>query len=257
MSTVVEYWTKWHEERGANTARSGGGGSYEAEKRAIEPWLKDALPRGGRVLDFGCGPGRFRPAIESVAGEYVGIDIIPGLSTIEPGAAIPGSVDAVVAIMVLQHITDDDEYIRVVDELLGALRPGGLLFLVDHEPDSEAEWGAHMLPRGRFPVLGHVAVDNMQGLMLEDLPRQEVSLLYKQESGLPAAEAHISADEAPMFGFVPEVLDVAPGVLADGWHGIVRDGDAVQFPNDGPSYRIAGWRDRMKWVVCERTSDEG
>jgi len=142
-------------------AKGGDPASYRQQVEAIGPFLhglrrhpKIGSGEGGRVLDFGCGPERFRPALEGLGLTYEGVDPIPQYGTVEPAdVAISGYV-AAVAIFVLQHVVDEGEYLSAVGMLHGALEPGGLLFAVDHLPNPDVEWADHMRPRGVDGILG-------------------------------------------------------------------------------------------------------
>lgn len=145
------YWPDRYAEQGpAYVARGGSPQVSERQVGAIAPFLRH-LPSEGRVLDFGCGPGRFRPALEDRGITYEGVDLIQGLGTMEIGDLEPGSFQASLAIFVLQHIVDEGRYQEAVDTIYEALAPGGTLLVVDsfqlEEPDP------HMKPRGAAAVL--------------------------------------------------------------------------------------------------------
>ncbi len=120
-----------------------------------EPWAwrrrrallaREVLP-GERVLDLGCGAGRFVRALAELGAEPVGVEVaegalararrnVPGadLRLADPDGALPlghGSVDLVWCSEVVEHVLD-------VPALLGearrVLRPGGRLLVTtpDH-----------------------------------------------------------------------------------------------------------------------------
>lgn len=124
----------------------------QRQKDILLPRFADHL-RGdeARVLDLGCGPGRFTPDLASIVdGHAVGVDPIPHLLDLAPEApgvsyqtmqagAIPlddNSVDAVWICLVLGGIVDDDMLQRTAREVERVLRPGGLLFLVENTSDA-------------------------------------------------------------------------------------------------------------------------
>jgi SAM-dependent methyltransferase len=115
-----------------------------------EPWawdrrraflLAEARP-GERVLDLGCGAGRFVAALQEAGADPVGVEIAeaalerarrnaPGadLRLLEPDGSIPldhGSVDLVWCSEVLEHVADTAQ---VLLEARRVLRPGGRLLV--------------------------------------------------------------------------------------------------------------------------------
>lgn len=142
---AVQYWSERAARQGPTYVAPGGRpDGYLEQLRALTPYLAH-LP-AGRVLDFGCGSGRFRPALEA-KGEYVGVDLVPGNSTIPWDAErLPAGFRAAFACMVLQHITDEAEYRHWAREMGGSLAEGGRLLVVDHGPLEDPE--PHMRPRG-------------------------------------------------------------------------------------------------------------
>lgn len=128
-------------------AKAGRQESHDAQLEALVPYL-DHLPSEGRVLDYGCGPGRFREPLETRGLEYEGVDLIPWLGTMEVGGIEARSFDCAIAIFVLQHIVDPADYADAVDTVWGALKPGGKLLVVDHVARSDVDWADHMKPRG-------------------------------------------------------------------------------------------------------------
>jgi len=155
-------------------------GFYEASWAELpqdpEPWAwrrrrallaSEVLP-GERVLDLGCGAGRFVRALAELGAEPVGVEVaegalararrnVPGadLRLAEPGGSLPlghGTCDLVWCSEVLEHVVD-------VPALLGearrVLRPGGRLLLTtpDHGRLKRtlialARFEAHFDPRG-------------------------------------------------------------------------------------------------------------
>ena len=115
-----------------------------------EPWawerrrallLAEARP-GERVLDLGCGAGRFVAALRDAGADPVGVEVAeaaleraravaPGadLRLLEPDGSIPldhGSVDLVWCSEVLEHVADT-AYLLL--EVRRVLRPGGRLLV--------------------------------------------------------------------------------------------------------------------------------
>ena len=120
-----------------------------------EPWLwatrralllGEARP-GERVLDLGCGAGRFVAALRDVGAEPVGVEIAEGalerarrnapgvdLRLVEPDGSLPlghGEVDLVWCSEVLEHVADTTNFLT---EARRVLAPGGriLVTVPDH-----------------------------------------------------------------------------------------------------------------------------
>jgi 2-polyprenyl-6-hydroxyphenyl methylase/3-demethylubiquinone-9 3-methyltransferase len=115
-----------------------------------EPWAWDARRRmllaearaGERVLDLGCGAGRFVAALAAAGADPVGVEVAeaaleraravaPGadLRLLEPDGSIPlehGSVDLVWCSEVLEHVADVG---YLLAEVRRVLRPGGRLLV--------------------------------------------------------------------------------------------------------------------------------
>jgi ubiquinone/menaquinone biosynthesis C-methylase UbiE len=115
-----------------------------------EPWawerrramlLAEARP-GERVLDLGCGAGRFLRALQDAGSEPVGVELAEGalerarrnapgadLRLIEPDGSLPlehGSVDLVWCSEVLEHVADTEHLLL---EVRRVLRRGGRLLV--------------------------------------------------------------------------------------------------------------------------------
>jgi len=113
------------------------------------------LPRRGRVLEVGCGAGRYLRALRELRPELVlvGCDVsraalaalsasAPGIETrLASGDALPAAdaeFDAVLVIDVLEHVVEPD---RLLAEIHRALAPGAVLHLhVPCEGDPLSLW---------------------------------------------------------------------------------------------------------------------
>jgi SAM-dependent methyltransferase len=143
----ARYWPDRYRRQGRNYVAKGGRATSAREQtEAVTPFLRHAVT-GPRVLDFGCGPGRFRPVLEE-GRTYTGVDLIPGLGTMPLGDSLPAeSYDTVTALWVLHHIVDWDQYRHWVTQIYNALAPGGRLVVVDCNL-TDQRMDAHMKPRG-------------------------------------------------------------------------------------------------------------
>jgi 2-polyprenyl-3-methyl-5-hydroxy-6-metoxy-1,4-benzoquinol methylase len=140
------YWTDRFARQGKLYVAQGGRQKiFDEQMKWVPPFLR-ANVFGRRVLDFGCGPGRFRKVLMEAGREYVGVDLIPDLGTEPLGESLPQGFDTAVTVMVLQHITDDADYTHWCSELYACLNPGGRLLVIDHLQQSGME--SHMRPRG-------------------------------------------------------------------------------------------------------------
>jgi SAM-dependent methyltransferase len=132
---------------------------YESAWAALpddpEPWawehrravLLGAVAPGERVLDLGCGAGRFVAALRDAGAEPVGVELaaaalerarrnVPGadLRLVEPDGTLPlghGEVDVVWCSEVLEHVPDT---VAFLTEARRVLRRGGRLLVTvpDH-----------------------------------------------------------------------------------------------------------------------------
>jgi len=114
----------------------------EAENRLVFGFLQQALPHG-RVLDLGCGTALALDKLTIAPGDYVGVDISPGMLKIaedkHPGYEFieadmtdlpfePASFDA--AISLFGPPSYCQSLMAVRRELRRVLRPGGVYFLM-------------------------------------------------------------------------------------------------------------------------------
>ena len=108
-------------------------------RSALARWLQQQAVELGpaapvRVLDVGCGVKPYFPFFASIAGEYVGVDVVenPAAELRGPVEALPaadGSFDLVLCTQVLEHCDDPAQAVR---ELHRVTAPGGRVLASTH-----------------------------------------------------------------------------------------------------------------------------
>lgn len=143
------YWPQRLKEEGPRYVGKRGMTEAEVHQQGEKFWaaLSPFIPAksDGTVLDFGCGTGRFAIKLAERYKQYIGVDIAgrafeyaptgPNIryqELIYDGIDLPTkSIDAVVAVTVLQHITDDDELRRWVKEIRRISKSKGMIYIID------------------------------------------------------------------------------------------------------------------------------
>lgn len=133
-----------------------------------EPFLLLAVQpfSGCRILDLGCGTGRYLRLVTQPGVSIVGMDLSRGMLARARRTVIPtgpvawvqasleqfpfpnGTFDRVISGLVLDHVNDIDAYFRRV---AAVLQPGGRLVLSAVHPEMQRQTG----PAVRFTVQGH------------------------------------------------------------------------------------------------------
>lgn len=121
---------------------------------AVWPFVRDHVPAApAAVLEIGCGPlGGFVPQLRDAGYEAVGVDPEapegPAFHQIEfEQYDVPQPVDVVVASLSLHHVADPAV---VLDRVVAALRPGGVVVVVEWArerfDEATARWCFARLP---------------------------------------------------------------------------------------------------------------
>jgi SAM-dependent methyltransferase len=138
------------------------------------------LPPGGRLLDYGCGSGRFAAKMRDRGWNAFGMDFSShaaeaarrnyGLTVIHgdlPHADVPdGSLDAFTLRAVLEHVHDPGRLLR---SAFAALKPGGYLFV---SVPNLGGWGFRAFGPAWFPLelprhLLHFTSDTLKRAVIE------------------------------------------------------------------------------------------
>lgn len=158
------YWSERARKQGASYVGPGGhAGDSAREASVFAEVIARTMPPGRAVLDFGCGPGRLAPALLAKASAYVGLDSCAegvAMAPALPGARfehladqlplIDGAVDRIAAVVVLQHIVDEDQIAHWCREIRRVLEPGGRVLVIDHQELAAPD--EHMRPRGPWRI---------------------------------------------------------------------------------------------------------
>ena len=109
-------------------------------------WLAE-LPKGARILDYGCGYGRMTAELAAAGWRAVGVDFSAGMIArgrrahpqleLRQVAGLPlheadAAFDAAIVFAVLTCVPADADQRALVAELRRLIRPGGLLYISDY-----------------------------------------------------------------------------------------------------------------------------
>jgi ubiquinone/menaquinone biosynthesis C-methylase UbiE len=135
-------------------------------RRAIAELVREAAPPPRHVLELGAGPGLLAEAVLQACPveRYVALDFSPPMLAMcrrrvggNPAVqlvqadftrpawadAVAAPFDAVIAMQAVHEIRHKRHVPRLYGQVLGVLRPGGLLAVCDHAPfDDSAKWTA-------------------------------------------------------------------------------------------------------------------
>lgn len=158
-----EYWaTRARKEGKKYVAYKNREGAFNKQIEVFTGWLEAIVPPGGKLLDFGCGVGRFAEFASNWVTEYEGVDITA--EALEHAPDLPNCnfthlesdklpfpdehFDGVMAITVLQHIVSPEQFALWASELNRVVRTGGYFFVIDTPaPERKVKMGFHMMWR--------------------------------------------------------------------------------------------------------------
>jgi SAM-dependent methyltransferase len=133
----------------------------QSDPAALDRLVRQAdLPRGGLVLDAGCGPGLVTAALLASGLKVLGVDLsrvmierararcasfgerasFLQVSVFDPSVGSHGPFDGAISRYVLHHVLDPAEFVSRQVELL---RPGGVLVVCDHLTDPDPRRADH------------------------------------------------------------------------------------------------------------------
>jgi len=220
------------------------------QRRALAPWL--AVPAGARVLDVGCGVGRWSRLLAARGARVTGIDLSPTMIAeaerrarasgvagrcrflVQDCAALDvgGVFDLILCVTVLQHILDG-----------GALR-AGLERIV---------W--HLAPRGRLVVLEAAPARTASECNTAVFRARHRGFYLRlfDECGL-TLRALTGVDPAPFKTWLLPRLKTLPRPLSIGALALAT---ALSAPIDAPFGRLLARRSWHAVFVLERAAREG
>jgi SAM-dependent methyltransferase len=125
---------------------------HYCQRRALEPWLK--IDPGTRVLDVGCGVGRWSRLLAARGARVTGVDLSPTMiaeaqrRTAASGLAgrcrflvqdsatleIEGTFDLIVCVTMLQHMLDASALRSALQRMARHLAPQGRLIILEAAP---------------------------------------------------------------------------------------------------------------------------
>jgi SAM-dependent methyltransferase len=148
--TDHEYWEERTRLYGARAAGYSDVAMDAYEDRLRRAAIERLLGRGGgrRLLDAGCGSGRWSIRLAETGWVVTGADISHGLLALAPSAPnvtyVQGAIqnldlptasfDAVLSVTVLQHVTEERDFEAAVDNLMRMLRPAGTVAVLEYAP---------------------------------------------------------------------------------------------------------------------------
>jgi 2-polyprenyl-3-methyl-5-hydroxy-6-metoxy-1,4-benzoquinol methylase len=121
---------------------------YQFDQRcrlqAFSSWLRETFTAAGSALDFGCGSGDFSRLLVNLNWTVTGFDkyVRPGfvhpqfryVAVLSDLSAQEYLFDLIVSITVMDHITDDREFLTTLASLRRLVKPSGRFFFLEYSP---------------------------------------------------------------------------------------------------------------------------
>ena len=165
---------------------------YELMAGATAHFVRHYLPQGGTVVDIGCSTGNLgvllKPTLAARGAAYIGIDNAEKMAAVYRG---PGQLqvanitaddipacDVAVLFLVLMFIPASQRR-EVLRKVCSAVRPGGLVFVVDKMPSVGGYLGTAI---SRLTLAGKAA----SGVSGEEIMQKELSLCGVQRPVCPS-----------------------------------------------------------------------
>ena len=219
--------------------------THLAQRLALAKWLR--VPEGTRVLDVGCGVGRWSRLLASRGALVTGVDLSAAMIAeserraakagvahrcrflVQDAAAldVDGTFDLVLAVTVLQHILDPVAVCTAVERMVKHLAPGGRMVLLEAAPANLAT--------------------HCDSAIFKARTRATYQRLFSAQ-GLTLCALH-GVDPAPFKPWLLPRLKLLPKPLATAALAAVT---ALSAPVDLPFGRIAGRRSWHAVFVLER-----
>jgi SAM-dependent methyltransferase len=222
------------------------------------------LPRRGRVLDAGCGPGPYVRAARirlGPDGVLVGLDLNAGrLRAIAPtdAAALVGDVaalpfpdctfDVVLAMHMLYHVPNLPDAVR---ELRRVLRPGGVLYALTNSEHAQTELAAlYRRHGGGEQAMADARFSNESGVDVLHVAfaDRDVQLIEHRDSALVVTEAACIVDEFERLRYALEA-GLQPGTTWEGLLAGVWQNATETIARDG-AFHIS---ENHGLFICRRT----
>jgi SAM-dependent methyltransferase len=185
--------------------RDSGGSSAEPIYRMVVRALQ-AEPRGGTLVDVGCGRGALRELVRTIFDRYVGVDAVRHAGVPDDleihladldGDVLPlpdGCASAAVAVETIEHLDNPRALMR---ELARLTRAGGLVVVTTPNQLSLSS-KMSLLVRNEFPAFRGSAYPAHRSALLEiDLRRmaaenglRDVAIAYTGSGRIPATARH-------------------------------------------------------------------
>jgi SAM-dependent methyltransferase len=168
----LAYWLRRHEESEGDIRSVGNRGKsieeneagYRSKSRQLANILRRELgaPRGKRVLDLGCGIGLYAPALTKLGIAYTGADVSP-VALAQARARCPAGqfvqsdilnmrletlhFDAVMAVDVLCHLTDDAAWRKAIAMIADLVKRDAVGIIVDRIEAQRVQYQDYVLHR--------------------------------------------------------------------------------------------------------------